>query len=182
MFNGDVEEAVRIYMGIRRDSDKLLDLRNCIRTPEFSRRSATITELECLTSDPGFYRAGMKAFFRLGCMAEETLENVLFRIIVKDTEERPITMMTTDKGVRLSPSEEMHIRFTLDISHLVPGNYSLTIILYQTDGLGTDIKLDMLKNVYCFDIVQSRGFSNNMEWVQRRWGYIYNEPIEYTID
>ncbi len=182
VFNGDVEDAVRIYMGIQTNSEHLLDLRNYIRSPEFIQHQATITELECLESNSGVFETGTKAHFRLGCTTERVLEDVLLRVIIKDPEGKPVTMMTTDRGVWLSPSEETQLSFALDISHLVPGKYVLTLILYQADEHGANTRLDGLKDIYCFEIVQAPGFNNNIEWVQRRWGYFYNKPIEFEVN
>ena len=181
VFDGDVEEAINRYMDIRTDTEKLLDLRTTVRQPEFSDRAASMTELECLEAGTGAFPPEAKVRFRLGCRAGKTLEDVLLRAVVKDLEGRPVTMMTTDRGVRLGAAEETQLFFTLDLSRLAPGKYTLTMILYQADGSGREARLDMLKDLYCFEITQPPGFNRNMEWAQRRWGYFFNRPIEFTV-
>ena len=181
VFNGNVEEAIGIYMGIHTDTDRILNLRNAVRSSEFVPHPAAMTELECLEEDPGEFPLGTKARFRLSCKAEQAFEDVLLRAIIKDPEGKPVTMMTTDRGIKLSPHEETQLEFTLDLSRLVPGKYTLTLILYLGDGTGANERLDGLKDIYCFEIAQSGGFNNNIEWVQRRWGYFYNEPIDFSV-
>ncbi len=182
IFDGDVEEAVSIYMGIQTNAEKRMDLRRQVRSAEFLGHTASMTELECLDPDPGRFAAGTKASFRLTCTAETVLEDVLMRIIIKDPDGKPVTMMTTDRGVRLSPSEDTQMLFGLDVSRLVPGKYTLTFILYQVDEAGAHVRVDGLKEIYCFEIVKTPGFNRNMEWLQRLWGNTYNGPIEYTVE
>lgn len=180
VYNGDVEKAIGIYMGIQANDEKTLDLRNAVRSSEFMNHPATITELECIKPEDGPYLTGETAHFRLACTADEIQENVLLRVIIKDPEGKPVTMMSTDRGVRLSPERETQIDLELDISFLVPGKYTLTLILYQIIDKDTDIRLDGLKDVYVIEIDRASGFNNNREWALRRWGYFYNKPIEFT--
>lgn len=182
IYNGDVEKAIGIYMGIQANGERVLDLRNAVRSYEFLQHSATITGLECVKQEDGPYLTGEKAYFRVSCTAEEIKEDVLLRIIIKDQEGKPVTMMTTDRGIRLSPSEETTLDLTLDISFLVPGKYSLTMILYQIDQSGADIRIDGLKDIYVIEISKAPDFNKNREWSLRRWGYFYNKPIEFTAD
>ena len=182
IYNGEVEEAISIYMGIQTNSDKQLDLRNAVRVPGLKQHPATMTELECLETGSAVFPMGAKARFRLGCTAGERYQDVLLRVIVKDPEGRPVTMMSTDRGVALSPGEETQIYFTLDLSYLVPGKYMLTLIMYQAEGSENNERLDGVKDIFCFEIAQPPGFNKNIEWVQSRWGYFYNKPIEFTSD
>jgi lipopolysaccharide transport system ATP-binding protein len=180
IYDGGVDEAIGIYMGIHTSTDRVLDLRNAFRTPDFTPHPACMTELECLEEEPGEFPLGTKPRFRLSCTAERELENVLLRVIVKDQEGKPVTMLSTGRGVRLSPEEETQLTFRLDVSRLVPGKYTLTLVLYLGDEAGANERVDGLKDVYCFDIARPDGFNGNIPWAQRRWGYFYNEPIVFS--
>ena len=183
IFDGDVEKAIGIYLGIRKSTDRQLNLTDSVRVAGLGSHPATMIELECLEKgEAGIFKPGTRARFRLSCTAERRLENVLLRVIIKDAEARPVTMMKTGRGVTLTPEEETQIFFALDIANLVPGKYSLTLILYQSDEPGKDLRLDGLKEIYYFEIEQPEDFNNGVEWVQSRWGYFYNKPIEFTVN
>ena len=181
IYDGGVDEAIGIYMGIHTSTDRVLDLRNAFRTPDFTPHPACMTELECLEEEPGEFPLGTKPRFRLSCTAERELENVLLRVIVKDQEGKPVTMLSTGRGVRLSPEEETQLTFRLDVSRLVPGKYTLTLVLYLGGEAGANERVDGLKDVYCFDIARPEGFNGNIPWAQRRWGYFYNDPVSFSV-
>ncbi len=178
VFDGDVETAISLYLGIRASTDNFIDLRDKERPREFLQRPVSMTELECLGVETNVFPAGIKLDMRLECMAEKLLENVQLRVIIKDLEGKAVTMMTSSRGVNLPPDEETELFFTLDLSRLAPGRYTVLPILYQVDAYGVDVRLDGINEVYCFEITQPGGFNHNMEWTHRRWGYFFNDPIE----
>ena len=100
------------------------------------------------------------------------------RIIIKNLEGVPVTMMTVNEGFHLSPDKESHLFFSLNISTLVPGKYTLSPVIYEVNELGSQVHLDGLKEVFCFEIAQTLGFNNNMVWQPRYWGYFFNQPIK----
>lgn len=177
VFDGDVDTAISRYLGIRASTGHFIDLRNRERTREFLQRAVSMTELECPEAEMNVFPVGTKLDMRLGCLAEKDMENVQLRIVVKDLESKAVMMLTSCRGVDLPSGEAIDLFFTLDVSDVAPGRYTILPILYQVDSFGVDVRLDGVNEAYCFEIVQTEGFNNNMEWSHRRWGYFYGEPI-----
>ena len=178
IFDGDVEEAIHLYVGPELGAERLVNLRNMQRTPDFVPHAAAMSEMECLGTDSNVFPMGAVIDLRMACTAEAETENVQLRIIIKDMERRAVTMMTTTKGFRLGPSAETQLYFTLDTSRLAPGRYTVNPVVYLVNQHGEDRRLDGLNDIWSFEITQPRGFNLNMAWKQRRWGYFYNSPIE----
>ena len=182
VFDGDVDTAISRYLGIRASTENFIDLREKERPVEFRQRIAGMTELESLGTETNVFTVGSKLDLRLECMTEKKLEDVQLRVVIKDLEGKAVSMLTTDTGVCLSPDEAAELFFTLDISRMAPGRYTIMPILYQVDAFGSDVRLDGISEVYCFEIAQTDGFNHNMEWTHRRWGYFYNDPIELRLE
>ena len=178
VYDGDTEEAISRYLGIRANMQNLVDLRDSERPREFTQRPLNMTELECEEAETNVFPVGAKLPVRLACTADKELEKVQLRVIIKDLEGRAVTMMTSEQGVDFQKGEEKQVHFMLDVSRLAPGRYTIMPILYQVDAYGKDVRLDGIPEVYCFEIVQKEGFNSNMEWTHRRWGYFYNPPME----
>ena len=178
------EEAISIYMGIRSNTSNRISLRDLIRDPEFSSHPVTMTALECLGTDKSIFDVGSSIDLQLDCISSKEIRDAYIRFIIKSPDGRPVTMMTTDRGVHLAASIEKHICLTLDVGTLVPGRYTISPVVYEVNELGSNVNLDGLKEVFCFDITPVPGFNNNMIWQPRFWGYFYSQPIiinkEYT--
>ena len=178
IFDGGVEEAINIYLGSKSNSDRLVHLANLERDPEFTPHPATMQTLECLDKEDNIFDVGSTINLRLDCTASKEINEAYMRIIIKNLEGVPVTMMTVNEGFHLSPEKESHLFFSLNISTLVPGKYTLSPVIYEVNELGSQVHLDGLKEVFCFEIAQTLGFNNNMVWQPRYWGYFFNQPIK----
>ena len=177
IYDGDIEEAIAIYMGVRANSGSRVELARMERDPEFQPHPVTMTAIECLGTETNIFDVGSKLSLCLECCSTRDIEDAYMRIIIKNPEGQPVTMMTVDEGIPLVAGEETKMMFSLDVSSLVPGRYSLSPVIYEVNDLGVQVYLDGLKEIYCFEIAQTLGFNNNMVWQPRYWGYFYNQPI-----
>ena len=178
IFDGDVEEAINRYVGIRSNGERCVQLRNIERDLEFMPHPVTMTELESIGTDTNIFDVGATLSLRLNCISSRNIKNAYLRIIIKSADGSPVTMSTTNRGVNLESGRETSLIFSLDVSRLVPGKYTLSPVLYEVNELGSQVYLDGLKEIYCFDISQVLGFNNNMVWKSRYWGHFYSKPIQ----
>ncbi|MDO5138995.1 MAG: polysaccharide ABC transporter ATP-binding protein, partial [Oscillospiraceae bacterium] len=177
LYDGEPEEAISTYMGIQSNASNRINLRELKRDPEFSTHPVTMTCLECLGTEKSVFEVGSCIDLQLDCISSREIREAYVRIVIKSPDGRPVTMMTTNRGVPLSASKEKHLRLTLDVGALVPGRYTISPVVYEVNDLGSNVNLDGVKEVFCFDIVPVPGFNNNMIWQPRYWGYCYSRPI-----
>ena len=176
-YKGDVEEAIQEYLGSRLRSENLIELEHIQRDPEFNPHPVTLIELRILDKDISSYNVGDMIQIYLKCKSKRTFEQVFIRVIIKSVDGIPVTMQTTGQGVDLEIEKVNAFRCTVDISRLVPGRYTISIVIYEVDELGNNVSIDGLKDIYCFEIAQTIGFNKNMVWQPRYWGYFYNKPM-----
>ena len=178
IYNGGVEEAIEIYLGSKMNSNSFVKLATLKRDPEFSNHLITMQSLEILDTKNAVYAVGSVIHLRINYKSLSNIKNAFFRIIVKTTDGTPIIMLTDDKGFEISNNNIEAIDVQADISQLVPGRYALSFVFYEVNEFGGDINLDVVRDVYCFEIVTVPGFNNNMEWQQRYWGNFYGKPLQ----
>ena len=177
IYDGDIEEAIAIYMGVQANSGSRVELEQMERDTEFDPHPVTMTAIECLGKESNVFDVGSILDMCLECRSSVNIENAYMRIIIKNSEGIPVTMMTMDQGIPLVSGEETKLFFSMDVSSIVPGRYSVSPVIYEVNNLGVQVYLDGLKEIYCFEIAQTLGFNNNMVWQPRYWGYFYNKPI-----
>lgn len=178
VYNGGVEEAIEIYLGSKMSSASFVKLATLKRDPEFSNHLITMQSLEILDTQYAVYPVGSVIHFRIKYKSLNNINNAFFRTIVKTTEGTPIIMFANDKGFEISNNNVQTIDVQANISQLVPGRYSLSFVFYEVNEFGGDVNLDVVRDVYCFEIVTVPGFNNNMEWQQRYWGNFYGKPLQ----
>lgn len=177
VYNGDVEEAIQVYLGSRMKSGNYVELAQMPRDPEFSPHPITMTSIEARNNESSVYNVGSSLKICLTCFSSKVINNTFLRVIIKTVEGTPVTMMTASYGFGLEKDQIEKIFFDVDVSRLVPGRYMLSPVIYEVNEFGGNVNLDGLKDVYCFEIVQTQDFNNNMIWQPRYWGYFYNEPL-----
>ena len=177
-YDGDVDEGIARYLESRANAERYIDLRTWKHGAVHQPGRLTLTHMECLSGDSNAYELGASIDFRLGFEAADDVEAAHLRIIVKNMEGDPVTMATTITPMSFSSGEERELEFTLDATRLAPARYTVNPVLYEVDEQGHDVKLDVVDDIYSFEIVAPPEFNNNMPWRQRSWGYIYSEPLE----
>lgn len=177
IYEGDTEEAIQVYLGSKMKSDNCVELSEYPRDPEFSPHTVTMTRLEALNNETSIYNVGSKLDVCISCRSCKTIKDAYLRVIIKTVEGTPVTMQTADTGVYLEANKNERLKFTLDISRIVPGRYTISPVIYEVNEFGGNVNLDGLKDVYCFEIAQTPDFNNNMIWQPRYWGHFYCTPL-----
>ena len=176
-FDGEVEQAIEVYMGAKAHMSNYIELKNLPRDREFRNPSVTMTSICCKGTETCIFPVGSTMQMKLDCVCNRDIENAYLRFIIKTAEGQPVTMQTTDKGFALSSKRENNLLFDISIDRLVPGRYSISPVIYEVNHLGVDNHLDGLKEIFFFEVSPTLGFNNNMIWQPRYWGYYYSLPI-----
>lgn len=177
IFDGNVEEAIDVYMGASGTSERYIILSDLERDPEFTPHPVTMVSIECLDTESTIFDVGSVLKIKLICTASKNIKEAFLRVIVKNPEGVPVTMLTVDRGFSIESGKEISLTFSLDVSSIVPGKYTISPVIYEVNELGSQVHLDGLKEILSFEIAQTLGFNNNMIWQPRYWGYFYNKPI-----
>ena len=183
IFNGDVEEAIALYLGhdSKEYSNSILVNPN-MRDQMWANPKITIEEIIADSSD-GILTYGNQLKFCLRIHNHESKDtDVLIRIMVKTTSGIAVTMAPTSEKVCIYGDDDRMVGVQLDTSHLTPGVYSLSFVLFETGAMGMDQNIDVLRDVYSFSILASPDFNHGMTWNSQWWGHFTVGDLKLLSD
>ena len=172
IYDGDVEEAIRIYMGTVKESPVDVDLSEMERAEEHAGRVAFMKRLQVLDADSSVFNRDSIMRFRLSFTTELDNPKLYLRAILRYADGTPVTMVTTKEPFSAKKDEEQSIVFRLDSKYIVPGKYTLSLILYEVNQFGTYRNCDGVKDAFCFEIKAEEDYAHRMEWSHRYWGHV----------
>lgn len=169
IYDGDVEEAIRIYS----EESFKFELKRTFPTLKREEypplQALTLTSSEILGRDNLIYTAQETAHIRLGFWVFRPVEDVSCMIslryaginLVGTYVSKPLTF---DKA-----SDETFVDFDIDLNNLVPGKYFAEVTL-GTNNVGRMFTHDFWPQVFGFEI-SDNDQRNNYSWDIGRWGY-----------
>lgn len=182
VYDGEVEEAIRIYMGTVKESPTRVDLTKIKRAEEHGGRAAFMKELELQDKKDSILKMNEKARFKLRYEAEQEDLNMYIRIVLRYADGTPVTMFTTKTAFKSHAGQENEVVFQLDTTHIVPGKYTMSLILYEVNQYGTYRNCDGVTDAYCFEIRTEEEYAHKMEWSHRYWGHVCLNEIKIVSE
>ena len=178
IYDGSVEEAIRIYMGTVQKSLLKVDLSMLSRSEEHKGELAFMKELELLNSEESVFNINTRMRFRLRYRTMQDGLNMYIRVILRYADGTPVTMLTSSEPVISHADNEENVIFEIDNTHIVSGKYTMSIILYEVNQFGTYRNCDGVKDAYVFEIQSQKEYANKMEWSHRYWGHVSLSEIK----
>lgn len=182
IYDGNVEEAIRIYMGTVKDSPLKLNLEEFPRAEEHKSHVALMKKLEVLDADSSVFAQNSKMRFKLTLTANQQDLHMYIRAIIHYADGTPVTMITSKEAFEAKCGEDREITFSLNTQYIVPGKYTLSLILYEVNQFGTFRNCDGVKDAYCFEIKAGEDFAHKMEWSHRYWGHVALGEIQIETE
>lgn len=173
IFDGDVEDAISIYMGTNMsDYKKDIVITPEMRDPAWPNPQYTIRGLS-VENESGCFTYGDKLKFVI-TIQNSTKEDkdIYLRVLIKTLDGTSVSMASVEHEIMLLKESELQKHYELDISHLVPGKYALSFILYEIGDLGADVNVDVIRDIYTFSVKGKIGFNHDMPWNTQWWGHI----------
>ena len=182
IYDGNVEEAIRIYMGTVKESPLKLNLEEFPRAEEHKSHVALMKKLEVLDADSSVFVQNSKMRFKLTHTANQQDLHMYIRAIIHYADGTPVTMITSKEAFEAKCGEDREVTFSLNTQYIVPGKYTLSLILYEVNQFGTFRNCDGVKDAYCFEIKAGEDFAHKMEWSHRYWGHVALGEIQIETE
>ncbi|MBQ7172538.1 MAG: ATP-binding cassette domain-containing protein [Clostridia bacterium] len=177
IYNGEVEEAIEIYLGLIEISKQIIDLTHTQRTKRCS-EGIKLQSIELASHDKWQFAVGEKIQFKLTLKSTKALQNIGFRMRVSCADNTSVSMLLAPKLITCEENQQLSVALEADISQLAPGKYYLTPSLYETTDVGTQDFYDHMNNAVIIEILATENFNENMEWESRWWGNIMLPPLK----
>ena len=176
VFDGDVEEAINIYMSAIKLSDCVVDLASMKRSNMFANNDVVMEMLK-VNADCSVFKTGsiLKGSFTI--RSERNYKNLRLEIPLRSTNGVSVSRFLSNPCIHLHRGKN-EVAFSIDISNIAPGRYTLNPIIRELNEYGGQGHLDGLVDAFCFEIIPAPGFNNGVEWSTFYSGYYVPPVIE----
>ena len=166
VFDGSVEEGISVYM----ENDKLenktfFDTSEAIRHRKCNQRHL-LQSLELIGAEKPQFEYGEKFPFRFIWKSQNDNERLLFKMIVNGIDATPVGVVFGGElkhSIGLNSTERI-----CDTSYIVPGHYTIDMILYDMDESGNVMFYDRTTALR-FEIVHGKKSVKLRHWF-KDWG------------
>ena len=165
VFNGDVEEAIAIYMKEKQNFSDYVDTSDQIR-PTYLGTDLKVKVDYVKRLDVSGEQSGKILPFEVKISCKEAVENVKVRFEIGRLG-RGVAVSMTDQRYKLDKDSELVLNLQVDISKLIPTKYDTKIVLFE-ELANRSIDLDCVKS-FSF-IKESEDVT--MRWNEAGWGNI----------
>ena len=172
IFDGDVEKAISVYMGadIQRGVNDITILPQ-MRDPNFTSPECRINRIHVHTNNDLMFGDVVTFSVWMENVSDKD-KQVYLRIMLKTLDGRSISMAPSSAPFLIKKSDRIEKKFSVDTSHVVPGQYALSFVIYEIGAYGTDRNIDVLRDLYMFSISPKAGFNHDMPWNSQWWGNV----------
>jgi lipopolysaccharide transport system ATP-binding protein len=180
VFNGDVEEAISIYMdsGIIEECNHY-DYSDNVTSKDIATGDAIIKSLDILDKKTVInYGEKLRVLIQLD--VKRRIEKLQLRFIFININGTPVATTTTE-GVTLEAKDNQKVGFELDVSHLAPSKYLVKIIAVEIDDSGIQTRHDRVAQAFVFTINEYDG-TKPFKWDYTYWGgYSIDSPMRIDV-
>lgn len=165
-FIGSVEESIAVYMANEKlDNTTFFDTSTAPRHRKCNQRHL-LQSLELLDKETPQYEYGEKFPFRITWKSENDDEKLRFKMIINGIDATPVGVMF---GGDLKHQTGLNTAdCTFDTTFLVPGNYTVDLILYDRDEEGNVMFYDRATAMR-FELIHSEQSIKLKHWF-KDWG------------
>lgn len=172
MFEGDVEEAIGIYLGMNGPLATAFDYLPEHHSNKKSSGRFVLDSLAITNSQDARYECGAVIEAKLRCRATAAVCGVKLRFELQFQDGSKVGTMLTDKELDFCAGETKEICIEIDTAHLAPGRYSADIVGYVYNQFGDEVFLDGVYPGVSFEIIERINKENELIWLHQYWGHV----------
>lgn len=167
IFDGGVEDAIERYLNMKANEDISIDYSDIPRLKWLKNTKVrTLKASYCGKKGITFDRTEPMRIL-LEWQNEKPVKNLCSRIEILRLDRSPVaTAMLLDFYCGEAGKIEKRI-FTLDISSLAPGKYTMNYVFFERNQFGGNLDVDCVHGLY-FDINEEK----DVLWNERNWGKV----------
>ena len=178
VFDGDVEEAIEVYMHTLGRVQAFYEYTKEFHTDHRSNQAFVIKTLSTSTGEEPVCDYGGSIKFTLECYSQKELHQVFFRFETKYQDQSIAGTMFSNAGINFQTDETRMVDLILDTTHLAPGRYLVDIIAYQFNEFGQESFLDGVYPGMVLEISDTINDRNKLIWLHRFWGHVHLNDVK----
>ena len=165
VFNGDVEEAIGVYLGKELDEKKVYDL-TCIARSNNTTGFVELKRIELLEKSNQL-PFNSELHFKLCFNCSSKVPNLRFRFCVSRHDGTIVATTITD-AIQIKYGFDSFKCFKLDLAGLAPSKYVLKLVAFEQNEIGRQITHDVVNKTLAFQVLDDERLLvptwNSMWW------------------
>ena len=182
VFDGDVEEAISMYMGDKDISGAIINVDTMERPNKHFGQVVRLTELKITDADSWVVRTGEHLKFEFVIKSLENIDKrTSLRLRIFNSNGQPLTISHAYFfSNHMLQGETLRYRADLDTSLLVPGKYYICPGLFFSDDNNESYMTDEVKDLYsvCIQVIKSSGFNHGHPWYPSYGGSVLFPDVQ----
>ncbi len=175
VFQGDVEEAIGVYMKNNGNTDQTsFDYTQSKARSQWGKGNARLQKLELVNKETAYYATDEEILFNIEVHSHKKIEELHLRLELVFGDETPVG---TAPDIMLGPMCENcveHYRVKFEPKNVVRGKYKMNLVLFQIDEFGNSFDEDLLLPAFYF----VRDDDKVIVWNQNTWGHICFDDVK----
>lgn len=175
IFEGDVEEAIGIYMGTQDTFNTHYEYTHKYHINPKSNDTFELSSLDILNIDitrDTQVTPGTVIKMLLRCKTTKKWDNVKLRFEIKYQDGSLAGTMITDAPISFVPFENASLNLSFDTTHIAPGKYVIDVIAYLYDQYGNEQFIDGVYPGFRIQIGDKVDAINQLLWLHQYWGHV----------
>ena len=171
VFEGDVEEAIGVYMDTESNEDVFMDFSEWERPKWLPNPQLKLLSVKYSEKENNCFDAAEPIHLQLKWRNLFDVKDICLRIEVLSLEGIPIATYTLYEFYTGLKDEVAQITLQLDISQLMDSRYKMRCTFFYVDSMGNYVNIDFVRGL-CF-IKTTLNSSEKIDWDIKRWGYVH---------
>lgn len=167
VYDGHVNEAIRIYLGDTIRTETYMDFTRYVRPGWLGRHDVLLTWGEYPGRKDNLMTKG-RLDLLLRWKAEETVEHMGLRVELMDSSEQPFATAVFYDIFSGLPGDEGEGCFTVWLNNLMNGTYQTYYTLFVVDGYQESVDVDCVRGLHF--IIRKPENDVPMRWKNQSWG------------
>lgn len=170
LFDGDVEEAIAIYLKTSIADKTKYDYSSYKRSPN-EKRTLDFVNLEIIDKINNKFTQKERLKARLTTKAVEKMSHVRLRIeVLNGTVDTVVGTIFSDTEINVEKNETSVFDISINLKNFAVGKYYCIGLLFEYDEYGNQIPIASVDPMFCFEMIEDG--SAQVVWLHQYWGYV----------
>lgn len=170
VFEGDVEEAISVYMGDYLVDSYNMDLSGIKRLDFIKRDDVRLVFAEYLDKKNIIFEKGESLLLRLRWRNNRKIENIGFRFVVYTGDGTHLCAAFKYNFYSGAPNCMVEADLKVDVSNLAPGRYQSNYVFFYVNEYGGTEDVDQLRGLDF--IIDDSTIMGKLPWRTDAWGHL----------
>lgn len=171
IFEGDVEEAISLYMSSKKELSIVNDFAS-ERNSEYNMDNKVhIDQAVFIDKEYPVFEPDEDIIIKVSYTATEELSHMAFRMTIMSENKEVVGLATTKSGIRTKVGKN-EVILNISANCLAPCKYIVKLVSYSANEYGYGPLHDAVDEALAFQKIMNTDSNNKMNWNHKVWGYM----------